>query len=463
MEAQRKSILNELPEHNSEIVEFCKVVSVKEKDAIFYLTDLTQPEKERVIEWLDVYGFEYNTKELISILNVVYPDLAKYLSPYRYKNEFAYNVDNEVDFENMVRSTQNLYDYLKNQLRYYRIDKKQRKICEYIIDSLDENGYLDIQDEKLIMERLKIDKNTYYTCKSYVQSLEPNGVGGTTLEECLSIQLKNLNIKDDLLDQIIKEDLNNIANKKIKSICKKYNISQEQCINYIKIIKHLEPKPGKIYNTNEVQYIKPDVIIKKVDGNFIVVSNDKNDISININSFYQSMLNKQDSDEDTKKFIKERLDSALNLIKNIENRKSTTIKIAKSILKRQEEFFEKGTNYIKPMKMQELADELNLHQSTISRGVNGKYMMTPFGMFEFKYFFSKGLETQGTEDTSAISIKKFIEDIIKKEDKAKPLSDEKIKQLLNKNGVNISRRTVAKYREELEILPSNKRKTLFLK
>lgn len=382
---------------------------------------------------------------------------------YRDKNEFAYNVDNEVDFENMVRSTQNLYDYLKNQLRYYRIDKKQRKICEYIIDSLDENGYLDIQDEKLIMERLKIDKNTYYTCKSYVQSLEPNGVGGTTLEECLSIQLKNLNIKDDLLDQIIKEDLNNIANKKIKSICKKYNISQEQCINYIKIIKHLEPKPGKIYNTNEVQYIKPDVIIKKVDGNFIVVSNDKNDISININSFYQSMLNKQDSDEDTKKFIKERLDSALNLIKNIENRKSTTIKIAKSILKRQEEFFEKGTNYIKPMKMQELADELNLHQSTISRGVNGKYMMTPFGMFEFKYFFSKGLETQGTEDTSAISIKKFIEDIIKKEDKAKPLSDEKIKQLLNKNGVNISRRTVAKYREELEILPSNKRKTLFLK
>lgn len=382
---------------------------------------------------------------------------------YRDKNEFAYNVDNEVDFENMVRSTQNLYDYLKNQLRYYKIDKKQRKICEYIIDSLDENGYLDIQDEKLIMERLKIDKNTYYTCKSYVQSLEPNGVGGTTLEECLSIQLKNLNIKDDLLDQIIKEDLNNIANKKIKSICKKYNISQEQCINYIKIIKHLEPKPGKIYNTNEVQYIKPDVIIKKVDGNFIVVSNDKNDISININSFYQSMLNKQDSDEDTKKFIKERLDSALNLIKNIENRKSTTIKIAKSILKRQEEFFEKGTNYIKPMKMQELADELNLHQSTISRGVNGKYMMTPFGMFEFKYFFSKGLETQGTEDTSAISIKKFIEDIIKKEDKAKPLSDEKIKQLLNKNGVNISRRTVAKYREELEILPSNKRKTLFLK
>lgn len=382
---------------------------------------------------------------------------------YKDKNEFAYNVDNEVDFENMVRSTQNLYDYLKNQIRYYRIDKTKRKICEYIIDSLDENGYLNKQDEKLIMEKLKIDKNTYDTCKAYVQSLEPNGVGGTTLEECLSIQLKNLNIEDRLLDQIIKEDLNNIANKKIKFICKKYNINQEQYKNYIEIIKHLEPKPGKKYNTEDTQYIKPDVIIRKINGSFIVVGNDKNDISININSFYQSILNQEDADEDTKKFIKERLDSALNLIKNIENRKSTTIKIAKSILKRQEEFFEKGEKYIKPMKMQEVADELNLHQSTISRGVNGKYMLTPFGMFEFKYFFSKGLETQGTENTSAISIKNFIKDIIKKENKAKPLSDEKIKQLLNKNGVNISRRTVTKYREELEILPSNKRKTLFLK
>lgn len=321
---------------------------------------------------------------------------------YKDKNEFAYNVDNEVDFENMVRATHNLYDYLKNQIRYYKIDKTQRKICEYIIDSLDENGYLNSQDEKLIMEKLKIDKNTYDKCKAYVQSLEPNGVGGTTLEECLSIQLRNLNIKDSLLDQIIKEDLDNIANKKIKLICKKYNINQEQYKNYIEIIKHLEPKPGKIYNIEDTQYIKPDVIIRKINGSFIVVGNDKNDISININSFYQSILNQEDADKDTKRFIKERLDSALSLIKNIENRKSTTIKIAKSILKRQEEFFEKGEKYIKPMKMQEVADELNLHQSTISRGVNGKYMLTPFGMFEFKYFFSKGLETQGTENTSVI-------------------------------------------------------------
>lgn len=382
---------------------------------------------------------------------------------YKDKNEFAYNDDNEVDFENMVRFTQNLYDYLKNQISYYKIDKREKKICEYIIDSLDENGYLNIQDEELIIKKFKIDKNTYDICKSYVQSLEPNGIGGASLEECLLIQLRNLNIQDDLLEKIIKEDLNNIANKKVKPLCKKYNINQEQYMNYIKIIKNLDPKPGKIYNINTVEYIKPDVIVRKVNGSFIIISNDSNDMTININSFYQNILNKPDTDEDAKKFIKERLNSALNLIKNIENRKSTTMKIAQSILNRQEEFFEKGINHIKPMKMQELADELQLHQSTISRGVNGKYMLTPFGMFEFKYFFSKGLETQGTEDISSISIKNFIKDTIKNENKAKPLSDEKIKQLLNKKGINISRRTVAKYREELQILPSNKRKILLLK
>ncbi|MDO5009267.1 MAG: RNA polymerase factor sigma-54, partial [Intestinibacter bartlettii] len=376
---------------------------------------------------------------------------------------FAYNVDNEVDFENMVKSPQNLYDYLKNQISYYKINKTEKKVCEYIIDSLDENGYLSLQDEKIIIEKLKISDDLYSKCKKYVQSLEPNGIGGNNLEECLLIQLKNLDIKDKLLEQIIKEDLKDIGSRKIKSICKKYNINQNKCMDYIQIIKSLDPKPGKIYNLNDISYIKPDVIIKKVNNDFIVISNDFHDINIQINSFYKEILNNKDSDKDTKEFIKDRLDSALDLVKNIQNRKSTTIKIATSILNRQKNFFEKGLDYIKPMKMQEVADELEMHQSTISRGVNGKYMLTPFGMFEFKYFFSKGLETQGTEEASAISIKKFVKDTIKNEDKSKPLSDEKIKVLLSGQGINVARRTITKYREELGILPSSKRKTLFSK
>ena len=266
---------------------------------------------------------------------------------YNDKNESRYNADSEMDFENIISNNQNLYDYLKEQINCYKIDKTEEKVCEYIIDSLDENGYL--KDEDLVIKDLNIDCTIYNRCKKYIQSLEPSGVGGSNLEESLIIQLRNLDIKD-------------------------------------------------------------------------------------------------------------RLDNALNLIKSIEHRKSTTIMIANSILNKQKDFFEKGIHYIKPMKMQELAQELNIHQSTISRGVNGKYMLTPFGLFEFKYFFSKGLETQETEGVSSISIKKFIKDTIKNEDKSKPLSDEKIKVMLNNQGINIARRTVSKYREELEILPSSKRK-----
>lgn len=377
------------------------------------------------------------------------------------KNESGYNIDNEIDFENMISNNQNLYDYLKEQINCYKIDKTEKKVCEYIIDSLDENGYL--KDENLVIKNLNIDSSTYKRCKKYIQSLEPSGIGGRNLEESLIIQLRNLDIKDKLLEDIIKNDLNCVGNKNISSICKKYDINKSQCMNYIKIIKSLDPKPCEKFNCKDIVYIKPDVTVKKVDGEFILVGNNSNDINIHINSFYEEILNEESSDTVAKEFIKDRLDSALNLIKSIEHRKSTTLKIANSILNKQKEFFEKGLDYMKPMKMQELANELNLHQSTISRGVSGKYMLTPFGLFEFKYFFSKGLETQETGAVSSISIKKFIKDTIKNEDKSKPLSDEKIKVMLNNQGINVARRTVSKYRDELGILPTNKRKTLISK
>lgn len=381
-------------------------------------------------------------------------------SNYRDKNEFAYNVDNEVDFENMINSSQNLYEFLKSQIRYYKMTKEENKICEYIIDSLDENGYLMIQDKLDIKEKLSIDEEKYEKCLKYVQALEPNGVGGSSLEECLLIQVRNLEIKDEILEQIIREDLKNIGNKNIREICKKYGIKQDECMNYINIIRGLEPKPGKIYQKEDIQYIKPDVIIRKMADDFIVISNNKYDMNIYISNVYQNILSDDSDDVEAKIFIKERLNNALSLIKNIENRKSTILKIANAILKRQREFFEKGLNYIKPLKMQEIADELDLHLSTISRGVNGKYMLTPYGLFEFKYFFSQGLETQGTESISNASIKKIIKDKIKNEDKSKPLSDEKIKEMLNQEGIVVARRTVAKYREELGILPSSKRKSI---
>lgn len=374
---------------------------------------------------------------------------------YTDKNEIAFNVKDECNFENMIKENQNLYDYLKNQISYLKISKRERQICEYIIDSLDEDGYLNKQDEKNIFNNLKIDENEYNICLNYIQSLDPSGVGATNLSECLLIQLKNLGINDKILNQIIKEDLDNIGSKKIKDICKKYKIGQNKCIYYMNIIKSLEPRPGKIYQSDDIQYIKPDVIVKKIDDEFIVITSQMDNLSININDFYKNILQKSDYDDETKQFVNTKLNSALSLIKNIENRKSTILKIAEQIVKRQRDFFENGINYIKPMTMQEIANEIQLHQSTISRGVNGKYMLTPYGLFEFRYFFSNELE-----DMSSIKIKNLIKEIIKNESKIKPLSDEKIKIILSEKGIELARRTIAKYREDMKILPSSKRKQI---
>lgn len=378
------------------------------------------------------------------------------------KNEIVYR-DIEYDFENIVASKKNLYEYLKSQLILLKIDEKEKKVCEYLIDSIDENGYLNEETE--IKEKLNIDDEIYDKCKKYIQSLEPSGVGGRNLKESLIIQLRNLGIKNMNLENIIKYDLNHIANKDMKFLCKKYGIKKNKCIEYIETIKKLNPRPCEGYNSKDIQYIKPDVIIKEVNGEFTLIENNFNHINIKINPFYQSLLQDKNSDKVAQEFIKERLDSALNLSKSIEKRRTTTVKIANSILNNQYEFFKKGIKYIRPMTMKKLSKELELHQSTISRGVNGKYMLTPFGLFEFKYFFSKCLATKEMldEEISSISIKNFIKETIKNENKQKPLSDEKIKVLLQEKGIKIARRTVTKYREDLKILPASKRKTLIYK
>ncbi|MEC3793997.1 RNA polymerase sigma-54 factor, partial [Clostridioides difficile] len=205
-------------------------------------------------------------------------------------------------------------------------------------------------------------------------------------------------------------------------------------------------------------YIQPDVTVEKIDDEFIVYLNEKDSYQIRINSYYKDILKNSQSDESAKEFIKERLNSATGLMKNIESRKTTVLKIAEEIVKAQDEFLRKGTKYIKPLKMKDIAEKLEFHESTISRGVNGKYMLTPFGVYEFRYFFSSAIETENNEMASSTSIKKIIKETIKDENKKKPLSDDHISKLLKEKGINVARRTVAKYREELGIPSSSKRK-----
>ena len=377
-----------------------------------------------------------------------------------YKVNENYTNNEYLNYENIISSEKNIYKELLFQISLYKLSNQEREVCEFIIYNLDENGYLNIK-EKEIVEYLKIKEELFNKCLEKIQQLEPIGVGSRNLSECLIIQIRNRNIKDIKLEKIIREDLDKIALFKYKYISKKYSISTEKCLEYIQIIKMLNPKPGKVYNIEKSVYIQPDVVVEKIHNEFVLSFKDTDIPRIKINNFYKEILLQSNSDEYAKKFIKENLNSAKELIKNIENRKSTILKIAKEIVKSQNDFFEKGTKYIKSMNMKDIAKNLNLHESTISRGVNGKYIMTPFGIFEFKYFFNTAISTDNKEGISNRSVKYILKEIIKKEDKYNPLSDEKIVEKLKENGMNISRRTVSKYRNELNIQSSNKRKKHF--
>ena len=368
-----------------------------------------------------------------------------------------YDLDNEITLENIIKYEINLYDYIKSQLVFLKLNKKEIKICEYIVDCLDIDGYLSC-DENYIIQELNIDEKYFYKCLKYIQQLEPIGIGARDLSECLLIQMENENIKDDILKSIIVEDLNLIGQNKIKLLSKKYNINMEKCLKYIEKIKQFNPKPGRIYSNEKTIYVQPDVIVRKINDEFIVYMNDRDNFHISINNYYKNILNSNNLDEKSREFIKNKLNYALNLLKNIETRKSTILKIADVIVKRQKDFFDKGKKYIKPMKLKDIALDLGYHESTISRGINNKYMLTPYGLFEFKYFFSKAIESEEEKGTSSTKVKNMIKELIDKENKLKPLSDDKICKLLKEEGITLARRTVAKYREEMNILSSSKRK-----
>lgn len=374
------------------------------------------------------------------------------------KNDAPYSSENAVDFENMIRSTSNLYDYLIDELKYFKLTFEEKRICRYIIDSLDEDGYLRINDKE-IYDELRVDASLFRRCLDIVQQLDPPGIGARNISECLILQLERMGISNNIVENIIMNDLELIGRNKLKDIAKKYKISIEKCKEAIEIIRHLDPKPGRACSNDKCVYVQPDVIVDKIDGKYIVHTNEKDVYNIKINEFYRNMMTDKDSDKEAKEFIKDRLNSAATLIKNIESRKSTILRIAEAIIDEQQEFIQKGEKYIKPMKMKDIADKLEIHESTVSRGVNGKYMLTPFGLYEFKFFFNAALETDNSsEGASSAGIKRDIKDMIDGENKKKPLSDDAISKMLKEKGVSVARRTVAKYREEMGIPSSSRRK-----
>ncbi|HNU80561.1 MAG TPA: RNA polymerase factor sigma-54 [Bacillota bacterium] len=364
----------------------------------------------------------------------------------------------ELSYENFITYSYTLKDHLISQLRVSQINKKLRDIGEYIIESLDENGYLTITQEDMAAI-LDVKPEEVEEALSVIQTFEPFGVGASNLKECLLIQLRNKDIYDKKIETIIMNHLDDIASNRINNISKKLSISIEEAQKYSDIIKSLEPKPGRAFEEGtSTKYVTPDVYIEKVGKEYVVIVNDYYGSKLMINQFYKKMLISEDKSSQASAFISNKLSSAMWLIKSLEHRKNTLYNVVKAILDYQMDFFEKGPMFLKTMTLKKIAEMVNVHESTVSRAINGKYVQTPRGIFEIKYFFKSGVDNQDGEAISSESIKKMIKSYVSGEDASKPLSDQHIADLLVKEGYMISRRTVAKYRDELGILSSSKRK-----
>lgn len=373
------------------------------------------------------------------------------------KNNYEYNDDNEINFENMTKSVDTIYDSLYAQISILDISESKRKICKYLIDSLDRDGYLR-ESENIITEKLGISEELLQECIDILQNLEPAGIGARNLAECIIIQLRHSGIQNDILENMIKHDINLIANRSISQLASKYKIPKERVSEFIGYIRAVEPKPVDMSQEEVVIYAYPDVYVEKIDGRSIAKAYNEKKMKLGINSYYKELLINTE-DKEAKKYIKERLNSAQKLMNDIKERNTTVVDIANAIIDRQRDFFDKDGD-IKPLLMTEIADVLDCHVSTISRGVNDKYILTEKGIYELNHFFSISYKNDDGDDISSNSIKSKIKNIIDGENKKKPLSDKKIEDILKEEGIEIARRTVAKYREELGYLSSTKRKEI---
>ncbi|QEK11855.1 RNA polymerase factor sigma-54 [Crassaminicella thermophila] len=364
----------------------------------------------------------------------------------------------EVSFEQFVSSDITLTEHLLFQLQFAILKDKYKKIGKYIIESLDVNGYLIVSISE-IANYFKVNEETIENILSVIQTFDPPGIAARNLKECLLIQVKQKGVDDPQIIKVISDYLDDVAENRLINISKALNISTKKVQEITDFIKKLEPKPGRAFSSGEeIKYITPDVTVEKIDGEYVILVNDTTAPRLSISPYYRKMLLHEKDDSNTSKFLTGKLNSAMWLIKSIEQRRQTIYNVVKAIIDYQIEFFEHGRRHLKPLTLKQIADQIGIHESTVSRAVNGKYMQTPRGVFEIKFFFTSGVSNQMGEGISAESIKSMIKDMIDAEDSKKPLSDQAISNNLKEKGINISRRTVAKYRDEMKILSSSKRK-----
>tara|TARA_B100000470_G_C19790566_1_gene391987 strand:- start:965 stop:2395 length:1431 start_codon:yes stop_codon:yes gene_type:complete len=362
--------------------------------------------------------------------------------------------------ENIVSTTTSLSDHLNWQVLSSTEDDTVRSIALAIIGNLDSDGYLGASVEELasmgdwstvaVEEALRI-----------VQDFDPAGVGARDLQECMLLQLRQLRLQDPLTERIVAEHLDLLERHKEQELSKKLGLSVVDVKHHIHVIQQLDPKPGSRYNPRESQYVVPDIYVVKVDDGYQAVLNEDGVPQLRISAEYRHLLERKDeNNQETRTYVKERFRSALWLIKSVEQRRKTIQKVANSIIQFQRDFLDYGISGLRPLVLREVANDISMHESTVSRVVNNKYMHTPQGVFEMKFLFQGGFNSSFGNSVSSAVIKQRIQQIIKQEDDRKPLSDSKLLTILQKEGLVLARRTIAKYREELRIPGSTQRKVV---
>lgn len=363
--------------------------------------------------------------------------------------------------ENTLSSGSSLADHLMWQLSVQIDDGLMREIGTAIVGNLDDDGYL-VASVDEIAQMGQWGVVDVERALALVQTFDPIGVAARDLQECLLLQLHHLGLENTPTERIVADHLRLLQNHQVPEIARRLGLTIEEIKPHVEIIKQLDPKPGSRYNPTPSQYVIPDVYVVKVEDQYVAMLNEEGLPQLRISPVYRRLLDSGgEASAETRAYVKEKFRSALWLIKSVDQRQKTIHKVATSIIKFQEEFLDHGIEHLRPLVLRDVANDIGMHESTVSRVVNNKYMHTPQGVFEMKYFFHSGISSSYGESVSSVTIKQRIRKIIEGEDGRKPLSDSKIVSILQGEGLILARRTIAKYREELKIPTSNQRKILY--
>ncbi len=362
----------------------------------------------------------------------------------------------EFMFNSLVAGT-SLQENLLEQVRLSELNNGELSVAELIIGNIDDYGYLKSSVDELVMAT-NVDPERIETVLKTIQTFHPPGVGARDLRECLMLQMERKKLKHTLEYKIVSECFDALSKRRIPEIARVLGRDLDDIQESLQRIANLEPRPGREFLPNNDIYVIPEVFVAKTDGKFVVTTNNDHIPHLRISNHYKDLMAQANSSAEVRNYIREKIRAGKFLIKSLHQRQSTILNIGKEIVKRQHEFMEKGSSCLKPLTMVQVAEVVGVHETTVSRAVSGKYMETPHGVYEMKYFFTSGLQTSDGEAMSNTSVKEIIDDIFKKENQTKPLSDQEVVKMLQAQGIQIARRTVAKYRAELGILPSNLRK-----